>query len=418
MTVDEGVNNYMAAAVIGVVLLAKLPALMRGWRRPMVRGVNGLLALGGAAHVFSAPPTIVALNRFTGISNFSAPLVYCILAAYSCTSLVLMENWRADSTADTRTRRRIRVWTWTCCPVAAAIVVCFSLGEAPVERTKDFDTYYATTPYIREMIVLYLLTHTVTACATAVLCWTWARRMRQQVRGARDTRASVTVRSLRIGLSFLIFAFLANTAFGVLKLGAVLRRWSGGDWDALNEVAQRFIPFNAIASMIGFLLPVFAPWLIERVWRPWCAFASLGPLWRTVRSPDDAKGRRALAAAPWRFSPEQLLVYRMTGIRDEMLRLRAYCDDDVREDARREAAERGADEGDAVVLGLAAMFQAAAADRARRTPVGREQSTRAAAALLAAESGQRELMTRMSRAMKTWRSPRPASASLGPAGAR
>ncbi|MGW9372984.1 DUF6545 domain-containing protein [Streptomyces xanthophaeus] len=415
---DEGVNSYIAAAVVGMVLLVKLPALVRGWRSPMVRAVNGLLALGGAAYVFSAPPTVVAVNRLTGISNFSAPLVFCILAAYSCTCLVLMEYWRADSTADAGMRRRIRAWTAACCLVAAGIVVCFSLGEVPVERARDFDTYYATTPYIREMLVLYLLAHTVAACATTVLCWTWARRIRRQVRETDDTRVSVTVRSLRAGLSFLIFAFLVNTVFGVLKLAAVLRRWSGGDWDVLNEVAQRFIPLNAGASLIGFLLPVCAPWLGERVWRPWRAFASLGPLWRTVRSATDGWGRHALAAPPWRFGPEQLLVDRMTGVRDEMLRLRAYCDDDVREEAHRQALESGADEGDAVVLGFAAMFQAAAADRARKTPVGKERSTRAAAALLAAEAEQRELILRMSRAMGTARGPRATAALRAAVGAR
>ncbi|MFB6635164.1 hypothetical protein ACFCWY_35260 [Streptomyces sp. NPDC056362] len=43
---DTGVNYYIPACVVFVVLMAKLPALKRGWRLPMVRTVNVALALG------------------------------------------------------------------------------------------------------------------------------------------------------------------------------------------------------------------------------------------------------------------------------------------------------------------------------------------------------------------------------------
>ena len=40
------------------------------------------------------PPTIAEVNRLTGITNFSAPLVYVLLSAFSASCLVLIINWR------------------------------------------------------------------------------------------------------------------------------------------------------------------------------------------------------------------------------------------------------------------------------------------------------------------------------------
>lgn len=51
------------------------------------------------------------------------------------------------------------------------ITVLFWAGRAPVEQTSLFDVYYANTPYIREMIVTYLvalLMYLVAAAGAAV----------------------------------------------------------------------------------------------------------------------------------------------------------------------------------------------------------------------------------------------------------
>ena len=82
------------------------------------------------------------------------PLVYLLLSAFSGSCLVLIINWRGGPPETTR--RLSRRWIAGYGAVCAAIVLLFVLGEAPVERLRDFDTYYANTPYIREMIVLYL----------------------------------------------------------------------------------------------------------------------------------------------------------------------------------------------------------------------------------------------------------------------
>lgn len=414
LIVGDGVNYYVPAVALGVVLLAKLPALVRGWRSPMVRAVNALLAMACAAFAFSAPPTIVVVNRFTGISNFSAPLVYCILCAYSCACLVLVENWREDSRVETRTRRRVLAWVLAYGLVIAAIIGCFVVGDAPVERLRDFDTYYATTPFIREMLVLYMVAHTVAAFATTVVCWRWALDISRET---HETAVSTTGRSLKIGLILLVVGFLVNGVFGVAKLTAVGARWAGHDWDVLNRMAGSFISLNAGVCMCGFLLPVFGPWLVERVWRPWRTFAALRPLSALVGPPGEGPGKQMFLTTPWYSSPEQLLMYRLTNIRDGMLRLRAYCDDEVREAAHREAVARGASDRDAVATGLAVMFGAAAADRIRKSPAEEFRSSRAALELRAAEAEDRDLMTRMARVLTAVpacrdRRPSPAAAEV------
>ncbi|MCC0097664.1 hypothetical protein K7B10_23355 [Streptomyces flavotricini] len=388
---DQGVNFYIPACALAVVLIVKFPALLRGWRVPMVRSVNLALALGGAALTFSAPPTIVVVNRLTGVSNFSAPLVYVILCASSCSFLVLIENWRADSRHQAATRRRVRRWIVAYGLVGAVIIGCFVLGEAPDERLSDFDTYYSSTPFIREMIASYLLAHCVAAGATTVLSWKWSLEISKETR--KDS-ASTEVVCLRRGLVLLVIGFGMNLFWGIVKLTGAM---SGSR--QLNEGVAPVISLGALVLTTGCLIPVFGPPFIERVWRPWWAYRALNPLRRTVRPAKGVADQPALLELPWYAGPEQRLVHRVTSIQDWMLGLRPYFDDDVRERARRVAEGQGAPESEAAVLGLAAMVRTAAADRARGVKAGTERSNRAVGAYREAEAEYRDLAQRLSRAL-------------------
>lgn len=59
------------------------------------------------------------------------------------------------------TRRLSRRWITGYGVVSVALVGLYLLGDCREERLRDLDTYYATTPFIREMIVLYLAALTV-----------------------------------------------------------------------------------------------------------------------------------------------------------------------------------------------------------------------------------------------------------------
>ncbi|MFD3542621.1 MAB_1171c family putative transporter [Streptomyces sp. NPDC058662] len=394
--VDEGANYYVSAAVLGTALLAKAPALLRGWRSPTVRTVNALLLLPCAGFVLSAPPTVTAVNRLTGVSNLSALLVHCLMTAYACASLVLLDHWRGDSGDRARTRRRIRGWKAACCLVIVTLAGLFALGDVPVERPRDFDTYYAATPFIGAMLVLYLLAYVVAGAATAVMCWNWLLDIGGST--AHRTRTA-TDASLRVGLLVLVIAALANVVFGLFKLTAIAGRWAGRDWDVLNACLSPFISVSGMMVGVGLLVPAFGPGFIDRVWHPLRAVAALRPLWRLVRTPGTGPRSTMFLPPPWYAGPEQVLLYRMTTIHDWMLGLCGHCSDAVREQAHRHAERSGAARREAAAAGLAAMFRAAAEARTGGSPPAAERSARAVAAVRAAEAEDRELLVSISRAL-------------------
>ncbi|MFD6891721.1 DUF6545 domain-containing protein [Streptomyces sp. NPDC059957] len=394
----EDASYYLPAAVLGAALLAKLPALARGWRSAPVRTVNALLFLPCAGFVLSSPPTITAVNRLTGISNLSALLVHCIMTAYACASLVLLAYWRGESADSARTRRRVRAWKTACCMVIVALAGLFALGDVPVERPRDFDTYYATTPFISEMLVLYLLAYVAASAATAVLCWSWLLDIGRRTALCESKRTAVG-RPLQIGLLVLVISALANIVFGLFKLIAIVARWAGRDWDVLNESLAPFISVSGMMIGVGLLVPAYGPGLIDRVWHPLLGIRALGPLWSLVRRSGLTPGSRMFLPPPWYAGPEQVLLYRMTTIHDWMLALCVHCTDEVRQAAYRQAKERGIAEREAVAVGLAAMFTAAAGARAGDFPPATEQSTLAVAAVRAAEAADRNLLVSISRAL-------------------
>jgi hypothetical protein len=389
--VYEGANYYVSAIVLGVAFLAKLPALVRRWRSPMVRAVNTLLVLPCAGLLLSAPPTIRFVNRVTGIANLSALLVHCTLCAYAYTCVLLMEYWRGNPDERAHTRQRVRAWSRGYGLVSASVVVLFFLGDTPVERPWDFDTYYATTPFIREMLLLYLLAFIVAGGATARACWRWAA----ELSGRGCSR-----RSLQTGLLVLVVVSLTSVVFGVLKLVAILARWTGHDWDGLNAAAALVMSLTGVMIGLGFLVPAFGPRLTEHVIRPLFTVITLRHLWLMVRDPITGAGNILLLPTPWYSSPEQHLVARITSIHDWMLKLRSHYSDEVRTAAYRWARERGEQEREAVAISLAAMFRTAAANRVAGGLVGDEQSvTRAAAALRLAEATYPDLIVHISIAL-------------------
>ncbi|MET9605269.1 DUF6545 domain-containing protein [Streptomyces sp. NPDC006512] len=409
----EGVNYYVSAAVLGVTFLAKLPALLRRWRSPTVRAVNALLVLPCAGLLLSAPPTIRFVNRVTGIANLSALLVHCTICGIAYACVVLMEYWRGEAHEQARTRRRVRAWSRGYGLVTASIVVLFFLGDRPVERPRDFDTYYATTPFIREMVVLYLLAFVVAGVATVRACWRWAVELSTARRCPDVSRGWG---ALRTGLLVFVVVSLAGVLFGSFKLVAILARWAGHDWEGLNQGATLLMSLTGVIIGLGFLVAAFGPRLGEHVWRPLLTIIALRHLWRIVCHPVTGAGNSLLLTTPWYSSPEQHLVARITSIHDWMLKLRAYCSDEVRAAAYQQAKDHGEREDRAVAIGLATMLRAATAARARQAGVDDQQSARAAASLRSAEAVYPDIVVRVSRVLPFVPEGEPATATRAPAG--
>ncbi|MER6444561.1 hypothetical protein DEJ51_28045 [Streptomyces venezuelae] len=347
----NGQDYYIPAAAMAVSLAFKLPALRHNWRDPLLRSVVALLTLAGAVFTFAAPPTIAAVNRWTGIVNVSAPLVYCLITAFSASCLVLMVNWRGGPPE--RTRRVSRRWILGYSLVIVVLIVLFALGETPVERLRDFDTYYANTPYIGHLIALYLLAHCVAAFVMVVLCWRWSL----QVRGW-----------LRIGLVIIVIGYVFNLAYDATKMTAVVARWSGHDLDDLSTfVAPPLASLGALVSAMGFVVPLVCQRLSDH-WLTWATYRRLGPLWHEVQI--SAPSGTPSVPMAWWSAAELRVIQRESDIHDGFLHLGPYFDKGLGDGAYERAVAGGADEETARAVAEAAMV--AAAVRARSAdPDGR-----------------------------------------------
>ncbi|NYV78962.1 hypothetical protein, partial [Streptomyces sp. UH6] len=263
------VTYYIPAAAMTVPLVLKCRT-PGAWRDPLLRSVCALLLVTALAFTFAAPPTVVAVNRLTCVPNAGAPLVYSLLTAVCAASLVLMISWRGGPPDVTRSL------TVRCTAGFGAVVavmwVLFAWGDAPVERLRDFDTYYASTPFVREMVLLYLFSLLAAGVAMNVLCLRWIRR--------------VCGRQLRGSLFLIALGFGFCALYAVAKLTAVVVRWAGGNIDGLSTWgAPALAAFGGLLSAAGFSLPLL--WalparLFGDAWSAWRSYHALAPLWREL----------------------------------------------------------------------------------------------------------------------------------------
>jgi hypothetical protein len=280
------------------------------------------------------------VNRASGIPNLAAPLDYVIVSAYSASCLLLILHWRGGP-ADF-VRRLARRWQIGYTVLINLLIILFMVGDAPIERRTDLDTYYATTPWTGQMIALYLLGHMTAAVATTTLCWRWAL----QVRGW-----------LRAGLWLLVAGWLLNLSFSTLKLTAVAARWTGRDWDVLSTIlAPRLVGLAATVATVGFMVPLVGPRLVA-LWHAVVTWRRLGPLWCELSSA--SPGSPLAASIPWYSSYSVRLTQREAGIQDGLNLVRPYLDDQVRSHAQTAARAAGHGTEDAFRIGLAAMIAAA-----------------------------------------------------------
>ncbi|MDT0612062.1 DUF6545 domain-containing protein [Streptomyces lancefieldiae] len=304
---------WIPAAVLAAALAIKLPTIIRLWKDPLLRAVGGLLLLACAVFVFVAPSTIARVNRVTGVPNISAPWVYSLLTAFCGSCLLLIIAWRDGLTRHSAsTRRATRRVVSAYGGVIVLLWVLFALADVPVERTRDLDTYYANTPFMREEILLYLLAHTTAVLITSKLIWNWIRT------GGFDAW-------LRWGLKFLGVGYALNLAFDAAKLTAVTARWTGNDLDRLSlDVAPALACLSAVSIAVGFILPHAGQYLHERR-RIRLAHRRLRPLYRLMRSVNGSGVPFVLRA-----SPELRLTRRETFIRDVLLPLGRRTDERLR----------------------------------------------------------------------------------------
>ncbi|MFJ3206244.1 MAB_1171c family putative transporter [Streptomyces sp. NPDC086989] len=351
MNDSNGLGFYIPGAVLLLATLLKLPALCRNPRDELLRSVCVLLALATAVFGCTAIPTLIAVNRITGIPNAAAPLVFSLLTAFSGANIVLILHWSSTPEDAGRARRRSRLCTLVTLAVIVAINALFVLGDAPKERLRDLDTYYASTPYIREMILLYIAAHTTAAVTMTVLCRRWAR----EVSGG-----------LRAGLAFIATGYVLNLLYDVAKLTAIGARWAGRDWSVLSvQFAPALASVSALLIATGFVLPLITQHVTSR-WRMWRRFRLLRPLHQELRTA--TRHSIDLSAGAW--TPIEIrLTQRESDIHDGILAVNPYLLADLREQALRKELDAGrpSEEAQAVADAAALASAVVAWERAQET---------------------------------------------------
>ncbi|MEV7729954.1 MAB_1171c family putative transporter [Streptomyces sp. NPDC087917] len=304
---NAGTAFLSSAAGLFFAALIKLWALRKDPRDPLLRAVTATLFVATLLFATAAPPSLAAINALLGVPNIAAPIVYSILTAFDGVSIVLLIHWRGND--DPRvTRRQTRVCLTAYAAVIVAIHVLFALGDASVERLRDLDTYYSGTPWIREMILLYLAAHSVAAVTMMVLCWRWARK----VPG-----------TLKVGLLLITAGAACTFAYDLFKYTAIVARWLGHDWDWLStHLAFALASVSAFLVSAGFLLPPIGQGIGSR-WRALRRFRRLRPLWREIRPEIPATSPPPM---PWWQPVEHRLMQRERDIFDAVLRLTPWLD--------------------------------------------------------------------------------------------
>lgn len=304
---NAGTAYLSVAAGFFVATAIKLWALRKNPRDPLLRAVTATLFVAAFLFVTAAPPNLAVINEMLGIPNIAAPIVYSILTAFDGISIVLLIHWRGN--ADARvTLRQTRLCLTTYATVIVAIFALFALGEAPVERLRDLDTYYSGTPWIREMILLYLAAHSVAAVTLVLLCLRWSRK----VPG-----------TLKVGLQLITAGAVCMFGYDLLKLTAIVARWLGRNWDSLStDVAFSLAGFSAFLFSAGFMLPPIGQGVGSR-WRALRRFRRLQPLWLEIRPEIPPTSPPPM---PWWQPVERRLMQRETDIFDAVLRLTPWFD--------------------------------------------------------------------------------------------
>ncbi len=233
--------------------------------------------------------------------------------------------------------------------VVVALWVLFALADAPVERLRDLDTYYATTPFMREQILLYLLAHTVACTITARLIWNWIRT------DGLDAW-------LRWGLRFLGVGYATNLLFDASKLTAVFARWRGHDLDWLStDLAPSAACVSASLVAVGFIIPHAGQYLHEH-WRIRLRHRHLRTLSALLRSVTGGREPFTL-----RGTAELRLIRRETFIRDALLQVSRHLDENLRGRSYDAALALGSEPARAEALAAAVMLLDAI-DTRQRSP--------------------------------------------------
>ncbi|MFK0154248.1 MAB_1171c family putative transporter [Streptomyces sp. NPDC090493] len=322
----------LPTALLITGLALKSATIIRSWKDPNARATWLVLFFASAVFVSVTPASLQKINDVTDVANIAAPWSYSMLTAFCGACLTMIITWR-EVPSRRRTRRIRSVWI-IYGALVVALWVTFLLADVPVVRIYDIDTYYATTPWMREHILLYLFGYLTSTLVSAWMIWTWISEVRNKP-------------WLKAGLICLQVGYAMGLVFDFAKLTAIGARWAGTDWDYLSvTVAPPFAILGGTLVALGFILPVVGP-VLQQWPRDQISYWILRSLIRAFR---DLPPSAALARVG-RFAPLDLrLLQREQQVLDGLLQLAPYYDPSLYEEAYEQAVIR---EGATQARGLA-----------------------------------------------------------------
>jgi hypothetical protein len=337
----------LPTVLLATALLLKAPTFLRAMRDADVRATTILLTCATAVLVVITPANIHRLNVWTGIPNIAAPWAYSFLTAFCATGLTMIMRWREPPSK--RRDRRMRAIYWIYAGIIAALWVTFILADVPEPRIYDLDTYYATTPWMRDHTLLYVLAHMVSSLIAAYMLWKWY--------------PEVTHRWLRTGLVCLQVGYASGLVFDAAKLAAVSARWTGHNLDWMStKAAPPFALLEAVLVALGFIAPQIGPWF-QKSGRELRDYRRLRALWRTVRVVQPAA---AAARFGWWVPLDLRLLQRQQRIHDALRLLAPYFCHDTYQRAHTAAVAKFDDEQARGIAGAIALQDAADAYQRRQ----------------------------------------------------
>lgn len=321
---DLNMAYSSSAALIWLTLCYKLYGLRRVAGDHMRQTVCVTLFFIAALLTSSAPAMIEFVDRASGIPNLGLLISFSITVALAASARVLIAYWHDPPTRATVTARR---WMLAYMSITLCMIVLFFSGDSPVERSTDFETYYATTPLIAEFSLCYLLAQVIALSNIIWRCCYWARVAERLW--------------LKRGLYLIIAGSICGVAVSVTRITAMGARWAGADWDELNTKASVVLALLGLpAAALGFVLPVVG----ERVtsvlqWLAYYRFyRRLNPLCGALRRA--APSIVLPVHIPW-WSLDLRLTRRLAEINDGRLAVRPYVDQRVQSHARRLGRQTG-----------------------------------------------------------------------------
>lgn len=390
---------YWACALpLWILFAAKLAGLRRARRDLMRRAVCATIFSCAAILTVSAPLTLGAINDLVGVPNAAFLVSFSLVVVLAASVRILVVYWQEPG--DTATANRIaKRWILGYGLVVLAMALLFWAGDAPVERPTDFETYYATTPFMAEFVLLYLAAQAVALFSVIRGCQRWARL-------AGDPW-------LRRGLRLIIIGSVFGLGVSASRGTAMAARWFGTNWDALNTAVSVVCAMAGLTlGALGFALPAWGEHLtrIREGVESYRDYRALHPLWNALRT---AVPTIVLPARiPW-WDPHVRLTRRLAEINDGRLAVWSRTDAHVARRARALGQRRRLSPVElAAVIEAALLKGALTAPVARRAEPARDpaavpvpapepESARTASAVDGLD--EREWLTRVSRAFATSR---------------